>query len=196
MLTLVCKQGSAYKAPLWKNPPNPLQDLNVLELSSRSAFILAQAVWGIKGMSWGSACSCRAVMLLGPWRRAGLAPMTGVSWWKGAGSLGRTGWAERRGVALYVRELLERRELCLGMDEKPVRAYGLGFKRTGEGDIIVGVCCRPPHPEEPVDRALCRQVRAASSFHALVLVWDFSHSNICLHSRKKAVHWHRLFLNV
>lgn len=55
--------------------------------------------------------------------------MTGVSQWRGTGSLGRTGWAERRGVALYVRELLERRELYLGMDEEPARAYGLGLKR-------------------------------------------------------------------
>ena len=88
-----------------------------------------------------------------------------------------------------MRELLECLELCLGMDEEPIESLWFRIKeRTDKGDIIVGVCCRPPDPEEPVDQALCRQVRAASSFQALVLMRDFNHPNICLHSCKKAVH--------
>lgn len=64
-----------------------------------------------------------------------------------------------------------------------------GFKeRTEKGDIIASVCYMCPDSEEAADQGLCRQVRAASSFQALVLTWDFNHPNICSHSCKMAVH--------
>ena len=53
----------------------------------------------------------------------------------------------RRGgvVALYVRAQLECMELCLQMDKDPVESLWVRIKeRTGQGDIIVGVCYRPP----------------------------------------------------
>ncbi|GAB0199565.1 hypothetical protein GRJ2_002421900 [Grus japonensis] len=87
-----------------------------------------------------------------------------------------------RGVALYVREQLECVELCLGMDEELTESLWVRIKeRAGKGDIIVGVCCRPPDQEEQVDQALYRQIGAASGLNlpALVLMGDFSHPDIC-----------------
>ncbi|GAB0203910.1 high affinity cAMP-specific and IBMX-insensitive 3',5'-cyclic phosphodiesterase 8B [Grus japonensis] len=49
----------------------------------------------------------------------------------------------------------------------------------GTGDIIVGVCYRPPDQGDRVDEALYRQIGAASHSQALVLMGDFNHLAIC-----------------
>ena len=51
--------------------------------------------------------------------------------------------------------------------------------RAGTGDIIVGVCYRPPDQEDQADEALYRQIGAASCSQALVLMGDFNHPDIC-----------------
>ena len=76
--------------------------------------------------------------------------MTGVLEWKDTGSLGRTGRRDKEGaVALYVSDQLECMELCLGMHEEPTESLWVRIKgRAGTGDIIVGVCYRPPDQED------------------------------------------------
>ncbi|GAB0208244.1 hypothetical protein GRJ2_003290100 [Grus japonensis] len=49
------------------------------------------------------------------------------------------------GVTLYVNDQLECMELHLGMEEEPTKSLWVRIKgRAGTGDIIVGVCYRPP----------------------------------------------------
>jgi len=43
----------------------------------------------------------------------------------------------------------------------------------------VGVWYRPPYQEDQVDEALYRQVGAASCSQGLVLMGDFSHTDVC-----------------
>ncbi|GAB0204032.1 polycomb group RING finger protein 3-like [Grus japonensis] len=75
---------------------------------------------------------------------------------------------------------LECMELHLGMDEEPTESLWLRIKgRAGAGDIIVGVCYRPPDQGDRADEALYRQIGAASRSQALVLMGDFNHPDIC-----------------
>ena len=56
------------------------------------------------------------------------------------------------GVALYVSDQLECMELRLGMDEEPTKSLWVRIKgRAGTGNIIVGVCYRPPDQEDRAD---------------------------------------------
>lgn len=52
-------------------------------------------------------------------------------------------------------------------------------KRTGKGDVVLGVCCRPSDQEEQVGEALYRQIGTASRSQALVFMWDFKHAAFC-----------------
>ncbi|GAB0179153.1 hypothetical protein GRJ2_000380600 [Grus japonensis] len=84
------------------------------------------------------------------------------------------------GVTLYVNDQLQCMELHLGMDEEPIKSLWVRIKgRAGTGDIIVGICYRPPDQDNQADEALYRQIRAASHSQALVLMGDFNHHNIC-----------------
>lgn len=83
-----------------------------------------------------------------------------------------------------MREQLECIELCLEMDEELTESLCVRIKeRTGKGDIYSGclVCCRPPDQEEQQDRALYKQIEAASGLNlqALVLMGDSNHPDIC-----------------
>ncbi|GAB0210046.1 hypothetical protein GRJ2_003470400 [Grus japonensis] len=112
-------------------------------------------------------------------------------WWNGSydWSVGMEGYRlfrkdrqGRRGgdVALYVHDQLECMELHLGVDEEPIESFWIRIKgRAGTGDILVGVCYRPPDQGDRVDEALYRQIGAASRSQALVLMGDFNHSDIC-----------------
>ena len=58
-------------------------------------------------------------------------------------------------VNLYVNNQLERMELCLGMDKELIKSLCARIKgRAGTGDIIAGVCYRPPDQEDQVNEAL------------------------------------------
>ncbi|GAB0207232.1 hypothetical protein GRJ2_003188800 [Grus japonensis] len=84
------------------------------------------------------------------------------------------------GITLYVNDQLECMELHLGMDEKLTKSLWVRIKgSTGAGDIIVGVCYRPPDQGDRADEALYRQIGAASRSQALVLMGDFNHPDIC-----------------
>lgn len=67
--------------------------------------------------------------------------MTGVLQWKDKDSLERTGV----GFALFVRDQLKCRALCVAINEKPTERLWVWIKeRMSKGDIIVTVCYRPP----------------------------------------------------
>ncbi|GAB0200352.1 hypothetical protein GRJ2_002500600 [Grus japonensis] len=78
------------------------------------------------------------------------------TWWDGSydWSIGMEGYRLFRkdrqgrrggGVALYINDQLECMELHLGMDEEPTESLWVRIKgRAGAGDIIAGVCYRPP----------------------------------------------------
>ncbi|GAB0205938.1 hypothetical protein GRJ2_003059400 [Grus japonensis] len=84
------------------------------------------------------------------------------------------------GVILDVNDRLECMELHLGMDEEPTENLWVRIEgRAGTGDIIAGVCYRPPDQGDRVDEALYRQIGAASCSQALVLREDFNHPKIC-----------------
>jgi len=71
-------------------------------------------------------------------------------------------------------------ELCLEMDGQPTESLWVRIKEEkGKGDIIVGVCYRPPDHKEQVDEALYRQLEEASNSQAVVLVGDFNHPIFC-----------------
>ncbi|GAB0209859.1 hypothetical protein GRJ2_003451600 [Grus japonensis] len=71
-------------------------------------------------------------------------------------------------------------ELHLGMEEELTKSLWVRIKgRAGTGDIIVGVCYRPPDQGDRADEALYRQIGAASRSQALVLMGDFNHPDIC-----------------
>ncbi|GAB0206692.1 hypothetical protein GRJ2_003134800 [Grus japonensis] len=69
-------------------------------------------------------------------------------------------------------------ELHLGMDEEPTKSLWVRIKGRA-GDIIVGVCYRPPDQGDQADEALYRQIGAASCSQVLVLMGDFNHPDIC-----------------
>ncbi|GAB0178933.1 hypothetical protein GRJ2_000358600 [Grus japonensis] len=71
-------------------------------------------------------------------------------------------------------------ELHLGKDEEPTESLWVRIKgSTGAGDIIAGVCYRPPDQGDRADKALYRQIGAGSCSQALVLMGDFNHPDIC-----------------
>lgn len=76
--------------------------------------------------------------------------MTEVLEWKNTASLERTGRGHKGGcVTFSVSDHLEFMGLGLGMDEELTETSWVRFKgRAGTGDIIVGVCCRPPGQED------------------------------------------------
>ncbi|GAB0195031.1 hypothetical protein GRJ2_001968400 [Grus japonensis] len=84
------------------------------------------------------------------------------------------------GVALYINDQLECMELHLGMNEEPTESLWVRIKgRARAGDIIAGVCYRPPDQGDRADKALYRQTGAASCSQALVRMGDFNHPDIC-----------------
>ncbi|GAB0192596.1 hypothetical protein GRJ2_001724900 [Grus japonensis] len=66
------------------------------------------------------------------------------------------------------------------MDKEPTESLWVRIKGSaGAGDIIVGVCYRPPDQGDQADEAIYRQIGAASRSQALVLMGDFNHPDIC-----------------
>ncbi|GAB0178727.1 hypothetical protein GRJ2_000338000 [Grus japonensis] len=66
------------------------------------------------------------------------------------------------------------------MDKEPTESLWVRIKgRAGPGDIIAGVCYRPPEQGDQADEALYRQIGAASHSQALVLMRDCNHPDIC-----------------
>jgi len=121
--------------------------------------------------------TCRAIILLAS-RRCG----AGGSYHQSVGMEGyRLFRKDRQGrQGGGVNDQLQCMELCLGIDEEPTESLWVRIKaRAGTGDIIVGVCYRPPDQEEWVDEGLYRQIGAASHSQTLVFTRDFKHPHIC-----------------
>jgi len=124
-------------------------------------------------------------------------------WWVGSydWSVGMEGYRlfrkdrqgrQRRGAALYASDQLERMELHLGMDEEPTESLCVRTKgRAGTGDIIVGVCYRPPDEDE----ALYKQIGGASCSQALDLLGIFNHPDTCWRDNTAGYKQSRRFLN-
>uniref|UniRef100_A0A8B9ISU6 Endonuclease/exonuclease/phosphatase domain-containing protein n=1 Tax=Amazona collaria TaxID=241587 RepID=A0A8B9ISU6_9PSIT len=92
-------------------------------------------------------------------------------------------------IAIYVGDRLQSMELCLGTGEQSTESLWVRVKgRTVMGDIIVGICYRPPDQGDSVDEALYRQIGAASCSQALVLMGDFNHPDICW---RDGTAWHK-----
>ena len=51
--------------------------------------------------------------------------------------------------------------------------------QTNTGDVVVGICYRPPDEEEEVDEAFFIELEEASCSQALVLMKDFNHHQVC-----------------
>lgn len=51
--------------------------------------------------------------------------------------------------------------------------------RAGTGDIILGVCCRPPDQKDEAGEAVYGQIEAASPSQGLVFMGDCKHPDIC-----------------
>ncbi|GAB0205350.1 hypothetical protein GRJ2_003000600 [Grus japonensis] len=107
------------------------------------------------------------------------------TWWDGSydWSVGMKEDRQGRrggGVALYVNDQLECMEIYLGMDEELTETLWVRIKGSaGAGDIIAGVCYRPPDQGDRADEAVCRQIGAGSHSQALDLMGDFNRPNIC-----------------
>ncbi|CAM4377561.1 unnamed protein product [Caretta caretta] len=86
------------------------------------------------------------------------------------------------GVALYVREQYDCSELKYETSEKPESLWIKFRSLSNKGDVVVGVCYRPPDQGDEVDEAFFRQVAEATGSHALVLMGDFNHPDICWES--------------
>jgi len=67
------------------------------------------------------------------------------------------------GVTLFVNDQLECMDLPLRMDEELTESLWVRIKRrAGTGDITVGAFYRPSDQEDQADKALYRQIGAAS----------------------------------
>ncbi|CAM4569974.1 unnamed protein product [Lepidochelys olivacea] len=91
------------------------------------------------------------------------------------------------GVALYVREQYDCSELKYETAEKPECLWIKFRSVSNKGDVVVGVCYRPPDQGDEVDEAFFQQLTEVTRSQALVLMGDFNHPDICWESNT-AVH--------
>ncbi|PKU42865.1 rna-directed dna polymerase from mobile element jockey-like [Limosa lapponica baueri] len=83
-----------------------------------------------------------------------------------------------RGVALYIRECFDCREL----DSSDDKVDCLWIRKKGKankGDFVLGVCYRPPNQDEEADEVFYKRLAEVSQLPALVLVGDFNLPDIC-----------------
>ena len=76
-------------------------------------------------------------------------------------------------MALYIKDCLDVEDLRVGNDKVEclwVRIRG----KACRGDILVGVCYRPPNQDEEMDEAFCEQLAEVAQSSALILVGDFN----------------------
>ncbi|PKU43877.1 egf-like repeat and discoidin i-like domain-containing protein 3 [Limosa lapponica baueri] len=79
-----------------------------------------------------------------------------------------------------VKEWIDREEMFLKNSQEEVKSLWVGIRDQGNnGNLVVGVYYKPPDQGEPTDEAFLLQLQEASCSKALILLWDFSHPNIC-----------------
>ncbi|XP_050786243.1 uncharacterized protein LOC127037978 isoform X1 [Gopherus flavomarginatus] len=93
------------------------------------------------------------------------------------------------GVALCVKEQYDCSELQDETGEKPLESFGVKFRGESKGDVVAGVCYRPPDQEDEVD-----EEREVSRSQSLVLMEDFNHPDICWESNTAVHRQSRKFL--
>ncbi|CAM4545620.1 unnamed protein product [Lepidochelys olivacea] len=98
------------------------------------------------------------------------------------------------GVALYVREQYDCSELKYETAEKPESLWIKFRSVSKKGNVVVGVCNRPPDQEVEVDEAFFRQLAEVTRSQALVFMGDFSHPDICWESNTALHRQSRKFL--
>ncbi|CAM5177685.1 unnamed protein product [Eretmochelys imbricata] len=98
------------------------------------------------------------------------------------------------GVALYVREQYDCSELKYETAEKPESLWIKFRSVSNKGDVVVGVCYRPPDQGDEVDEALFWQLAEVTRSHVLVLMGDFNHPDICWESNTAVHRQSRKFL--
>jgi len=82
------------------------------------------------------------------------------------------------GVALYIKDCFDAEELGVGNDKVEclwIRIRG----KACRGNILVGVCYRPPSQDEEKDMAFYEQLAEVAQSLALVLMGDFNFPDIC-----------------
>ncbi|GAB0188870.1 hypothetical protein GRJ2_001352300 [Grus japonensis] len=81
------------------------------------------------------------------------------------------------------------------MNEELTESLWVRIKgRARAGDIIAGVCYRPPDQGDQADEALYRQIGAALRSQVLVLMGDFNHPDICWRDNAAELKQSRKFL--
>lgn len=81
-------------------------------------------------------------------------------------------------MALYIKECFDVEEL--GVENEEVRCLWIRIGgKACRGDILVGVCYRPPNQDEEMDEAFCEQLVEVARSPALVLMGDFNFPDIC-----------------
>ncbi|XP_073186763.1 uncharacterized protein [Lepidochelys kempii] len=98
------------------------------------------------------------------------------------------------GVALYVRDQYDCSELKYETAEKPESLWIKFRSVSNKGDVVVGVYYRPPDQGEEVDEAFFWQLTEVTRSHALVLMGDFNHPDICWESNTAVHRQSRKFL--
>ncbi|CAM2112663.1 unnamed protein product [Caretta caretta] len=98
------------------------------------------------------------------------------------------------GVALYVREQYDCSELKYEIAEKPECLWIKFRSVSNKGDVMVGICYRPPDQGDEVDKAFFRQLAEVTRSQALVLMGDFNHPDICWESNIAVHRQSRKFL--
>jgi len=88
------------------------------------------------------------------------------------------------GIALYIKKWIEYEELSLKNNHEQVESLQVRIRDWGnKGNLVVGVYCRRPDQEEPIDKAFFLQFQDALHSQALVLLLgDFNHPAICWNS--------------
>lgn len=93
-----------------------------------------------------------------------VAPTAGALQQSNSGSLRMTRWKDEVGLLLLpVREQLKRTKCCSGLEEEQTRSSLVRVKEgLDRAAVVMGSCSRPPEQQGEADKALYRQVAAAS----------------------------------
>nr|XP_048691935.1 uncharacterized protein LOC125630279 [Caretta caretta] len=80
------------------------------------------------------------------------------------------------------------------LQEKPECLWIKFRSMSNKGDVLVGICYRPPDEGDEMDEAFFRQLMEVTRLQALVLMGDFNHPDICWESNTAVHRQSRKFL--